>query len=155
MIASGASRGYGLRPARPLLSRPSVGPYRRRDAAVGAVLNEEAGMHVSDKQILDACLPILRKARGEQSGRRPFLTAQQIWISLCQKHNPLCGQLIESCRPPSGMEKPGVLDRLADALADAPYMETCYLDTRYVQFDLMDGRAFGAGGRDCRIFRLL
>ncbi|MBN1359219.1 MAG: hypothetical protein JW993_01445 [Sedimentisphaerales bacterium] len=116
-------------------------------------------MNVSNKQILDACLPTLRKARREPSGRRPFLTAQQIWISLCQKQHPICQQLLESCRQrpgvdQPGVDQPGVLDRLACALTDAPYMEISYLDTRYVQFDLMDGRIVGAGGRDCRIFRL-
>jgi hypothetical protein len=111
-------------------------------------------MYVSSKQILEACLPILSKARREPSGRRPFLTAQQIWISLRQKEDPICQQLIDSCRKQPGVDKPSVLDRLADVLTDAPYMEISYLDTRYVQFDLMDGRTFGAGGRDCRIFRL-
>ncbi len=110
-------------------------------------------MQVSNEQILEATLPILRKARREPSGRRPFLTAQQIWISLCQKRNPICRSLVEACRRP-GANKISVLDRLADILAAAPYMETSYLDTRYVQFDLMDGRAISAGGRDCRIFRL-
>ncbi len=151
MIPLGAGRG-SVR-----LSRPhrSVRLDGRQNGPAETVLDRETNMDVSDKQILDACLSILRKARRERSGKRPFLTAQQIWISLCQKRNPLCRQLIESCRSESSVNRPGVLDRLADALASAPYMEIRHLDTRYVQFDLMDGRAFGAGGRDCRIFRLM
>jgi hypothetical protein len=121
---------------------------------VGAALDKEASMNVSDSQILEACLPILRKARREPSGRRPFLTAPQIWISLGQKQHPICRQLIEAYGQQPGADKPSALHRLAEALANAPYMETCHLDTRYVLFDLMDGRTFGAGGRDCRIFRL-
>jgi hypothetical protein len=104
--------------------------------------------------ILEACLPILRKARAEPSGRRPFLTAQQIWISLWRNHHPICRRLLESSRAPRDRVPRDVLDRIAEAVANAPYVETRYLDARYVMFDLMDGRQIGAGGRDCRIFRL-
>jgi hypothetical protein len=104
--------------------------------------------------ILEACLPILRKARAEPSGRRPFLTAQQIWISLWRNRHPICRRLLESSRAPRDRVPGDVLDRIAEAVANAPYVETRYLDARYVMFDLMDGREIGAGGRDCRIFRL-
>lgn len=111
-------------------------------------------MDLANEMILEACLPILRKARAEPSGRRPFLTAQQIWISLWRNRHPICRQLLESCRAPRDSMPREVLDRIAEAVANAPYVETRYLDARYVMFDLMDGRQIGAGGRDCRVFRL-
>ena len=112
-------------------------------------------MYIDNDEILEACLPILRKARAERSGRRPFLTPQQLWITLWREHHRICGRLVESCRTQGGSGNDGVLGRIAEALANAPYTETCYLDTRYILFDLMDGRQIGAGGRDCRIFRLV
>lgn len=111
-------------------------------------------MYTSDDQILGACLPILRKARAEHSGNRPYLTAQQIWITLERKQHWICQQLLEYYRRRADNGQDDVLQRISEALAQAPYVETCHLDTRYLVFDPIEQAEFGAGGRDCRIFRL-
>jgi hypothetical protein len=112
-------------------------------------------MNTETKSIMGACLPILRKAKADPSGRHPFLSAHQIWISLCRERHCICRPLVESCRRKGSNEGPDVLGRIAEAMMEAPNVETQHLDTHYVVFDLMDGRQVGAGGRNCPIFRLL
>jgi len=111
-------------------------------------------MYINDDQILGACLPILRKARKERSGNRPYLTAQQIWITLEREQHWICRQLLEYHQRRADNGQDDVLQRIAEALARAPYVETRYLDARYLIFDPIEEPEFGAGGRDCRIFRL-
>ena len=113
-------------------------------------------MYVDNEQILGACLPILRQVRadGDGDGEHTFLTTQQIWIALVRKRHKICDQLIHICRRGQASEQSEVLGRITDALTDAPYIETRYLDTRYVLFDPMEAPAFGAGGLNCQIFRL-
>jgi hypothetical protein len=112
-------------------------------------------MYVGDEQILGACLPILRKAKKERSGDRPFLTAQQIWITLQRNRHWICAQLTEYYRRGRNNGQSEALQRIAEALAQAPYIETRHLDARYVVFDPMEEPEFGAGGLTCRIFRLV
>jgi hypothetical protein len=112
-------------------------------------------MYIADERILGACLPILRKARAEQSGTRPFLTTQQIWITLRRERHRICTELLEYYQRGRDNGQNEVLARIGQALGEAPYVETRYLDARYVLFDPIEDQEFGAGGRSCRIFRLV
>jgi len=110
-------------------------------------------MYVDNEQILGACVPVLRQVRVKHTGEHTFLTAQQIWIALARKHHPICGPLIDLCRKSGKSDLSAVLARITEALTDVPYIETRYLDTRYVVFDPVEAPEFGAGGTTCPIFR--
>jgi hypothetical protein len=111
-------------------------------------------MYVDNEQILGACVPILRQVRAEASGEHTFLTAQQIWIALARKRHRICKTIILLCHRSGKCDLPTILGRLIEALARAPYVETRFLDTRYVLFDPIEAPEFGAGGTTCPIFRL-
>jgi len=111
-------------------------------------------MYVDNEQILGVCVPILRQVRAEGTGERTFLTAQQIWIALARKRHPICKPLLNLCRHSGRGDLSAMLQRLAEALTDVPYIETRFLDTRYVVFDPIEAPTFGAGGTSCPIFRL-
>ena len=114
----------------------------------------ECGMYIENEQILGACVPVLRQVRAGRCGEHTFLTPQQIWIALARKRHRICGPLIHLCRKNGKTDLSAVLARIAKALTDAPYIETRYLDSRYLLFDPVEASEFGAGGTSCPIFRL-
>jgi hypothetical protein len=111
-------------------------------------------MYVDNEKILGACVPILRQVRAEGTGECTFFTAQQLWIVLARKRHRICRPLLDLCRKGGKGDLSAMLNRLVEALTDVPYIETRFLDSRYVVFDPIEAPSFGAGGTTCPIFRL-
>jgi hypothetical protein len=114
-------------------------------------------MAVRDREIVEACLPLLRRVRVHPHGinERCFLTAYQIWLILSRRDEPICGRLIGEYGPAvggGGGKNVGPALRIAQALGRSRRIETHYLDTRKIAF--RGDRLFSASGEDCGLFRL-
>ncbi|HUT30054.1 MAG TPA: hypothetical protein VMX13_09705 [Sedimentisphaerales bacterium] len=115
-------------------------------------------MSISNKEIVEACIPILRKAREKETKEKCFLTSYQIWMSL-RKENPEIRARIEKSEGKAlgkkGGSYKGPAKRIGSALGRAyNRIETKYFDTRYLIFSQKGEKPFGASGRTCGIFRI-
>jgi len=114
-------------------------------------------MSVSDEDIIEACMPILRNAVVHNSGERCFLTAYQIWILLAGQSGPICERLRQCYGDAVGEDggaHVGPAQRIGQALGRSGDIETRYLDTRKILFQLQEQIPFRASGRHCGLFRL-
>ncbi len=114
-------------------------------------------MSVSDKDIIEACMPILQSVRTHNSGERCFLTAYQIWILLAGQSGPICERLRQcygDAVGEGGGAHVGPAQRIGQALGRSEDIETRYLNTRKILFQLQEQIPFRASGRHCGLFRL-
>lgn len=115
-------------------------------------------MNISNKEIVQACIPILNKAREKETKENCFLTSYQIWMTL-RNQNPEIRARIEACEGKAlgkqGGSYKGPAKRIGNALCRSyKKIETRYFDTRYLIFSQKGEKEFGASGRTCGIFRI-
>jgi hypothetical protein len=115
-------------------------------------------MSISNKEIVQACIPILRQAREKASKEKCFLTSYQLWMTL-REENPEIRARIEKCEGKAlgkkGGSYKGPAKRIGSALGRASNrIETRYFDTRYLVFSQKGEKEFRASGRTCGIFRI-
>ena len=116
-------------------------------------------MSVTNQEIFNACLPVLRNAHLHAHGmnERCFLTAYQIWIILREQNEPICQQLTNeygNAVGRGGGSNVGPAQRIAQALGHSEQIDTHYLDTKRILFHTRQIQAFGPSGQDCGLFRL-
>ena len=113
-------------------------------------------MTISHEQIIESCRPIIEAVEfhlTEVRRERRFITAYQIWLGLQREVDPICDQLIDSCKGnfvgKDAGSNIGPAQKIAQALGNSAEIETQYLDTKYVNFD-----GIKPSGADCGLFRL-
>ena len=115
-------------------------------------------MNISNKEIVEACIPILKKAREKETKEKCFLTSYQIWMTL-RKQNPEIRARIEKSEGKAlgkkGGSYKGPAKRIGNALCRAyNNIETKHFDTKYLIFSQRGEEQFGPSGRTCGIFRI-
>lgn len=109
---------------------------------------------VTDKEIVEACMPILEDAQKEWD--TVFLNAYQIWSILNEKSDPVCEPLQESHGDSVG-EGAGTpftpVVRISHALSRSDKIERYYMDARFIKFVIGD-KTVEPGYPICDIFRL-
>ncbi|MHC4334783.1 MAG: hypothetical protein ACYSUP_10700 [Planctomycetota bacterium] len=115
-------------------------------------------MNISNREIVEACIPILKKAREKETKEKCFLTSYQIWMTL-REQNPEIRARIEGCEGKAlgkkGGSYRGPAKRIGNALCRSHNrIETKYFDTRYLSFSQKGEKEFKASGRTCGIFRI-
>ncbi|OHB85600.1 MAG: hypothetical protein A2Z38_07320 [Planctomycetes bacterium RBG_19FT_COMBO_48_8] len=113
-------------------------------------------MTVSHEQIIEACRPILEIVGfhvTQNRNERRFITAYQIWFELRRQGEPICQELINECKGEyvgkGAGSNVGPAQKIAQALGNSRYIETQYLDTRFIKFNDLE-----PSGEDCGLFRL-
>jgi alpha-ketoglutarate-dependent taurine dioxygenase len=109
---------------------------------------------VTDKKIVEACMPILGDAQKEWD--TVFLNAYQIWAILNDKNAPICEQLQESHGDSvgTGAGTPFTpVVRISHALSRSDKIERYYMDARFTKFVIGD-KTVEPGYPICDIFRL-
>ena len=94
---------------------------------------------VTDKEIVEACMPILKDAQKEWD--TVFLNAYQILGILNKKSVPICKQLEESHGPNvgAGAGRPFTpVVRISHALSRSEKIEHHYMDGRFTKFRIGD-----------------
>ena len=94
---------------------------------------------VTDKEIVQACLPILRDAQKEWG--TVFLNAYQIWSLLNEKDTSFCKQMKESYGKDVGEgagERVTPVVRISQALSRSKEIERYYMDGRFTKFKIGD-----------------
>lgn len=115
-------------------------------------------MKITNKEIVEACIPILKRAREKETKEKCFLTSYQIWMTL-REQNPEIRARIEKTEGKAlgrrGGSYKGPAKRIGNALCRAyNKIETKCFDTRYIIFKQKDEKEFEASGRTCGIFRI-
>ena len=90
---------------------------------------------VTDKEIVEACMPILEDAQKEWG--TVFLNAYQIWNILNEQGAPICVRLKESHGPDVGAgagTRFTPVVRISHALTRSKKIERCYMDGRFAKF---------------------
>jgi len=109
---------------------------------------------VTDKEIIEACMPVLKDAQKEWG--TVYLNAYQIWAVLNDKNAPICEQLQEShgANVGEGAGTPFTpVVRISHALSRSDKIKRCYMDARFTKFVIGD-RIVEPGYPICDIFRL-
>lgn len=94
---------------------------------------------VSDKEIVEACMPILKDAQKEWG--TVFLNAYQIWSLLDEKDESFCKQMKESYGKDVGEgagERVTPVVRISQALSRSDKIEHYYMDGRLTKFNIGD-----------------
>ena len=94
---------------------------------------------VTDKEIVEACMPILKDAQKEWG--TVFLNAYQIWCILNEKSDPICERLREShgARVGAGAGTTFTpIVRISQALSRSEEIEHYYMDGRLTKFRIDD-----------------
>ena len=94
---------------------------------------------VTDKEIIEACMPILKDAQKEWD--TVFLNAYQIWAILNEKNHPICEKLQEShgrnVGAGAGTHFTSVV-RISQALSRSDKIKRYYMDGRFTKFKVGD-----------------
>jgi len=94
---------------------------------------------VTDKEIVEACMPILRDA--QKKWGTVFLNAYQMWAILNEENNPICVGLRESYGDGVG-EGAGTrftpVVRISQALSRSEKIEHYYMDGMFTKFRIDD-----------------
>lgn len=94
---------------------------------------------VTDKEIVEACMPILEDAQKEWG--TVFLNAYQIWAILNEKSDPICKRLEESYGGSvgAGAGTPYTpVVRISHALSRSDKIEHYYMDGRFTKFRIAE-----------------
>jgi hypothetical protein len=94
---------------------------------------------VTDKEIVEACMPILKDAQKEWD--TVFLNAYQIWGILNEKSAPICKQLEEShgANVGAGAGTPFTpVVRISQAPSRSDKITRYYMDGRFTKFKIGD-----------------
>ena len=94
---------------------------------------------VTDKEIVEACMPILKHAQKEWG--TVFLNAYQIWAILKEKNAPICQQLQESHGSSVGAgagTRFTPVVRISQALSRLDKIMRYYMDGRFTKFRIGD-----------------
>ena len=115
-------------------------------------------MNISNKEIVQACIPILEKAREKKTKEKCFLTSYQIWMTLRKQNAEIRARIEESegkALGKKGGSYKGPAKRIGNALCRSyNKIETKYFDTSYLIFSQKGEKEFKASGRTCGIFRI-
>ncbi|MCK4792297.1 MAG: hypothetical protein KAV87_51685 [Desulfobacteraceae bacterium] len=113
-------------------------------------------MEITNREIVEACVPILQNSRHEDPNEMCFLTSYQIWLIL-REQRPDIRERIEADEGTAlgrgGGSHRGPAKRIGDALSRSDEIETRYFDTRHIIFR-SNGEEFAASGPSCGLFRL-
>ena len=112
-------------------------------------------MSISDEEIITKCLPVLEDIllHPENTEKRIFITAYQVWLLLEQTNSDFCIELEKGYGTANGVgggDFIGPIQRIEQALGRCPKVETQYLLVKYI----MVGKFKLSGYPDCEIFRL-